>query len=749
MNTRNFFTSLFSFLIILLTSFSIYAKEGMWIPSLIDKFNVSDMQSMGMKMTAEDLYSVNESSLKDAIVQFGGGCTAEIISNDGLLLTNHHCGYSRIQSHSSVEKDYLKNGFWAMKRSDELVNEGLTVTFIIKMEDVTEQVLSGINEDGSNKASIIQKNVGEIIENEQSEFNEVKIKPFNFGNSYFMLVTKTYKDVRLVGAPPSAIGKFGGDTDNWMWPRHTGDFSMFRIYANTDNQPAEYSEDNIPYRPKKFLKINVGNKKEGDFTMVYGFPGSTEQHLVSNHVKYIMEKENPAKIKMREKSLEIIDAAMRQSDEIRIMYASIQSGISNAYKKWIGQNAGLYKKDAVQVKKEREAEFIKRAKASPETAEYAKIVDQLKNLHLQYEDDIFARALYVEYIYYGPEFIRFATNFTQLVEDYENMSEEEITETIEKLKKSTKSHFSKHQSIIDQSIFKVQTQLFKGYLKETQIPDILKENDPMELTEMIYDKGYLGNELALTGLLEKSAKSISKKLKDDAGYQLSKQLFDLYRMKLAPSLREYDAQFENMMQVYTAGKKLLYPEVKQWMDANFTLRITYGKLEGSAPRDGMEYLPYTTAEGIIEKNQSGNPDYEIPEKLKNLLENKDYESYAQNGELWVCFTASNHTSGGNSGSPVIDANGYLSGLNFDRSWESTMSDIMFDPERCRNIAVDIRYILWVIDKYAGATHLIEEMELVKNDNTNIKVDQNDLKNNTLKVKNQIKGGSLKKVNNDH
>lgn len=733
-----------SFLILFISfSWGAVAKEGMWIPSLIDKFNVSDMQSMGMKITAEELYSVNQSSIKDAVVQFGGGCTAEIISNDGLLLTNHHCGFSRIQSHSTVENDYLKNGFWAMQRSEELPNKGLTVTFIIKMEDVTNQVLSGLNEDGSNRAQIIKDNIDKITQEEQSEFNKVKIKPFNFGNSYFMLVTKTYEDVRLVGAPPSAIGKFGGDTDNWMWPRHTGDFSMFRIYANGDNQPAEYSEDNQPYHPKKFLKINVGHKSEGDFTMVYGFPGSTEQHLVSNHVQYIIEKENPSKIKMREKSLSVIDAAMAESDELRIMYAAKQSSISNAYKKWIGQNNGLINLDAVQIKKDREAEFVQKAKSNSEMAPYAKVVEQLKNLHLQYEDDIFGRAMFIEYIYYGPEFIRFAQKFTELVEGYEDMSEAKVEETLETLRKSVKGHFANHRTKIDREIFNLQTAFFKKEIKATLQPEIMKNNDVQSLDEMIFEKSYLTNEIDLLDLLQKSPKSISKKLKDDAAYTLVTQLYDVYRSKLAPNLYEYDAQFNQLMQLYTKAKQLLYPDQKQWMDANFTLRITYGKLEGSAPHDGMKYLPYTTAKGIIQKYQTGNKDYEIPEKLITLLENEDYESYAQDGELWVCFTASNHTSGGNSGSPVLDANGYLSGLNFDRSWESTMSDIMFDPSRCRNIAVDIRYVLWVIDKYAGATHLIEEMELVKNDNSSLKVNPETLKMNPQKVRNQLKGKKAK------
>ena len=331
--------------------------------------------------------------------------------------------------------------------------------------------------------------------------------------------------------------------------------------------------------------------------------------------------------------------------------------------------------------------------------------------------------MFIEYIYYGPEFIRFTTKFNEIVDRYESMSEEEISEEIEKLKKSVKHHFADHRTNIDRQIFNLQTAYFKKQIKTGLQPEILKNNDVQSLNEMIYQKSYLTDETELLGLLEKNPKTIAKKLKDDAAYQLVTQLYDIYRAQLAPNLYEYDNQFTALMQQYTKGKQLVYPDQKQWMDANFTLRITYGKLEGSAPHDGMKYLPYTTAKGIVQKYQTGNKDYEIPERLVNLLEAEDYDSYAQNGDLWVCFTASNHTSGGNSGSPVLDANGYLSGLNFDRSWESTMSDIMFDPSRCRNIAVDVRYILWVIDKYAGATHLIEEMELVRNNNSEIKVNK--------------------------
>lgn len=722
----------FSFLML----HQLHAKEGMWIPSIINAFMMEDMQSMGLELSKEDIYSVNQSSLKDAVVHFGGGCTAELVSAKGLIFTNHHCGYSQIQSHSSVENDYLKNGFWAKNYKEELPNSGLTATLIVRIDDVTNEVMTGITDDMDERSRMmtLRKNVAEIIEKTtEGNHYEANVKSFNFGNEYYMLVTETFKDVRLVGAPPSAIGKFGGDTDNWVWPRHTGDFSVFRIYADENNNPAEYSENNQPYQPKHFFPINIKPKKENDFTMVYGFPGFTEQHLVSNHVKYVIEKENPAKINMRKNSLSVIDAAMASSDELRIQYAAKQSRISNAYKKWIGQNGGLINLNAIQIKKDQEAAFKEKAASKEEWNNYASIIDQLKNLHVQYEDMNFARSMLIEYYYYGPEFLRFANDFSDLVYGYESMEESEINSNIEKLKKQTESFYKNYSPEVDRKIFNKLTSMYAKYLEPELVPELLKE-DLMDLEEEIYEKSFFTNKERTLEFLNKFGKKSIKKAKKDMAFLLSDEILTIFRSKVLLDLQQYNYQFDQLMKQYVAAKREMFPDQPHWADANSTLRLTYGKIEGSAPHDGMEYQPFSTIEGIIQKNRTGNKDYEIPQRLLDLYEAKNYGPYAQDGTLPVCFTASNHTTGGNSGSPTLDKNGYLIGINFDRSWESTMSDIMFDPDRCRNIMVDVRYVLWVIDIYAGAGYLLDEMKIISsssdNDRAHLEIEKltKDLKN---------------------
>lgn len=731
---------LFFALLIQLTS---VATEGMWIPSVISAFMMEDMQSMGLELTKEDIYNVNKSSLKDAVVHFGGGCTAEIVSNEGLIFTNHHCGYSQIQSHSSVENDYLKNGFWAMNNKEELANPGLTATLIVRIEDVTNEVLTGVSKDMDDRAtqSLIRKNVAEVIEKyTEGNHYEANIKPFNFGNEYYMLLTETFKDVRLVGAPPSAIGKFGGDTDNWVWPRHTGDFSVFRIYADENNKPAEYSEDNRPYQPKHFFPVNIKPKKEGDFTMVYGFPGFTEQHLVSNHVNYLIEKENPAKISMREKSLSVIDAAMASSDELRIKYAAKQSRISNAYKKWIGQKGGLINLNAVQVKKDREQKFKEKADLKKEWSDYPAIIDQLKNLHVQYEDVIFARSLLIEYYYYGPEFLRFASDFSDLIFGYESMEEEALNEEIERLKRRTKSFYKNYVPDVDRKIFGKLTGMYIELLNKELVTPILK-NDLEDLEAAIYEDSYFTNEERTMDLLNNFGKRSVKKVKKDKAFLLADEIIATFRTKVLLELQQYNAKFNELMKKYVFAKRQMFPDQPHWADTNSTLRLTYGKIEGSAPHDGMEYKPFTAIEGIIQKNRTGNKGYKVPQRLLDLYEKKKFGDYTQDGTLPVCFTASNHTTGGNSGSPTLDKNGYLIGINFDRSWESTMSDVMFDPDRCRNIMVDIRYVLWVIDIYAGAGYLLDEMKIISDKNDSERA-QLEIKKITKELKDSPQNGDL-------
>jgi hypothetical protein len=703
---------LYSLLFIVVVKSSLFAEEGMLIPTIVSAFE-SDMQAMGMKLTAKDIYDANNSSIKDAIIHFGGGCTAEIVSDKGLILTNHHCGFSQIQSHSSLENDYLKYGFWAKDLSEELANPGLTAARMVKIEDVTSSVLFGVKEEDTEelRSQTIKKNIKQLIKDfTLNTHYTAEIKPFNYGNDYYVIIKETFNDIRLVGAPPSSIGKFGGDTDNWVWPRHTGDFSVFRIYANVDNKPADFSENNVPYTPLHFLPISMKDRKNGDFTMVYGFPGSTEQHLVSGHLKYIIEKERPARISMREKSLSVIDAAMRSSDAIRIKYAAKQARIANGYKKWIGQVGGLKELGAVDKKIAFEKEYNQRANSKQEWKEkYASIMDSMNLLTSEKSSMDFAYVMAIEYLYVGSELFDLAGVLNSLERNHLALSEKgELDAKISEMITGADGFFKNYDVNVDKEIFRLQSKeyfdVIKGY----------EDIDTDELVEEIFSKSILVNKERYVNFLKsfKSKKSI-KKLKKDSGYKHWNLILSDFRANSLAGARAFNQKMDVFLKVFLEGKKLMFPEIKHWADANSTLRITYGKLEGSSPTDGMKYIEHTTTNGILQKHQTGNPDFELLPELVDLYQKKDFGEYAQDGDLWVCFTGSNHTTGGNSGSPVLDANGYLMGLNFDRSWESTMSDYMFDASRCRNIVVDIKYVLWVMDKYAGAKYLVDEMTLMK------------------------------------
>ena len=674
-----------------LIHFAALADEGMLIPSLIKAFE-SDMQAKGMKLTAEDIYSVNNASIKDAIFQFGGGCTSELVSNKGLLLTNHHCGYSQIQSHSSLENNYIENGFWAQNLSEELANPGLTAMRIVRIEDVTKKINDGFEID-----QIVQ-------EATEGTHYEGSVKAFNYGNDYYLMVTETFLDVRFVGTPPNSIGKFGGDTDNWVWPRHTGDFSVFRIYAGKDNKPAAYSDENIPYTPLHFLPISMKERTKGDFTMVYGFPGRTEQHVSSSYLNQIISKERPARIRMRDLSLSVIDKAMKNSELVRIQYASKQARISNAWKKWIGQIDGLKRLDAVTLKLQTEADFTQRANSKKEwKTRYGSIVEQLNTLSDESFDLEFKYSMGIEYFYVGPEYFKLIRSTNDLIMNYEKYEENgELDEKKKALIKGAEGFFKNYNQEIDAEIF---TLLTNEYLKKVSLKTFITAGT-------IYEKSNFTDLNRYTKFIEKFNSKSVKKLKKDKGYAHYNDLYSNWYSEVIPGYRSYSQKRTELLQTYVAGKKEMFPDKKHWPDANSTLRISYGQLEGSVPADGKIYSEHTTLDGIIAKYNSGNPDFTLKPRMIELHKAKDYGPYAQDGELWVCFSGSNHTTGGNSGSPVIDAEGNLMGLNFDRSWESTMSDYMFDPNRCRNIVVDIKYVLWVIDKYSNAKYLVDEMTLI-------------------------------------
>lgn len=692
----------------------VWAEEGMLIPSLIAAFE-SDMKAKGMKLSASDIYSVNNSSLKDAIMHFGGGCTAELVSAKGLLLTNHHCGYSQIQSHSSLENDYLKYGFWAKNLKQELPNAGLTASRIVRIDDVTEAALFGLEKlTGEERLKALKANIQNLIKDATAGTHyEAEIKPFNYGNDYYIIVKEVFKDVRLVGTPPNAIGKFGGDTDNWVWPRHTGDFSVFRVYAGAGNKPADFDAANEPYEPIHFLKISFKDRKQGDFTMVYGFPGTTEQHVSSAYLRFIVEKERPARIRMREKSLSVIDAAMRASDEVRIKYSAKQASIANAYKKWIGQIDGLKRLDAVRLKEEYEATYNQMAASKAEWKDrYGSLTEQL-NVHVQ-KNAIweFQYAMGIEYLYIGPELFKVARNIEDLVKNHAEYQEKgTLNATIDKYIKGAEGFFKNYDASVDQKIFELLTE---EYLKQMEMSfSMIGKGELAAYSKLIYSKSVLTNKERYIAFLKGFKKSSLKKMDKDPGYKLFSNINNYFRQTVLPFYYGSTDLMTELLKTYVEGKYEMFPDVKHWADANSTLRVTYGQLEGSKPADGMLYTEHTTLDGIILKYNTGNPDFELLPRMLELHKKKEYGRYAQGDELWVCFTGSNHTTGGNSGSPVLDENGHLMGLNFDRTWESTMSDYMFDASRCRNIVVDIRYVMWVMDVYAGAGHLVDEMVLVK------------------------------------
>ncbi|UTW67063.1 S46 family peptidase [bacterium SCSIO 12643] len=701
---------------------NVMAKEGMWIPLLLQQYNASDLENMGLKISVSDIYDANKSSMKDAVVLFGGGCTAEIISDQGLLLTNHHCGYGRIQSHSSVEHDYLKDGFWAMNQKEELPNEGLSVTFIKEIKDVSKIVLEGIDikTDESKRQELIASRIDSLKKTVKEEDGYgSQIKPFYHGNQYFMFITETFEDVRLVGAPPSSIGKFGFDTDNWVWPRHTGDFSVFRIYAGKDNKPAKYAEDNVPYRPRHHFPVSLAGVAEDDFSMVFGFPARTNEYLPSTAVKYIINEENPSKIRMRDISLGIINKAMRSSAELNIKYAAKQSRISNAWKKYKGQILGLNKTHAIEKKQEIERSFNEKVNNN---AKFSKYKGVLEAYEVQYKDFTaysMARSMFIEIYYYGPEILRFSKKFSRLAKP---LTEEERKAEIEKLKAAAEKFYKDYDPLVDEELMKNMIPEYLVSVTTSLVPptvfNMFGYNDPKKAgktSKSVFDKSIFASKERLFTFLDKYNSKSYKKVASDPAYIIATDIENTYRNVVSPHFKSGQMELDSIQRVYMAGLMEVLPDYKNYYpDANFSLRLSYGKVKGSEPVDGMEYKYYTTMKGIAQKRDTASYEFNVPQKLMDLYESKDFGQYADStGQMHVCYTATNHTSGGNSGSPALNAKGELVGLNFDRTWESTMSDIMYDPNICRNIMVDIRYVLFIIDKYAGATHLVEEMDLIK------------------------------------
>lgn len=689
-------------------------QGGMWIPSLLNGMNEKEMKSLGMKISAKDIYDVNNSSLKDAVPQFNGGCTSEVISQQGLILTNHHCGYDAIQNHSTVEHDYLQNGFWAYKMEEELPNKGMVVTFVVRIEDVTEKILEGVASltDESQKQKKIQENIAKYSESLPKEsWQENKIRTFFDGNQYILFVTETFKDIRLVGAPPSSIGKFGSDTDNWVWPRHTGDFSLFRIYADKNNRPAEYATDNVPYKPKHFLPISTKGIKEDDFTMVMGYPGRTQEYLPSFAVEQIMNDLNPAKIEIREAALKVQDGFMRKDQAIKIQYASKYASVANYWKKWIGESKGLKKSNAVNIKQKFETDFTNRVNKAGKQTEYGHLLSEFKTNYEEIKDYALARDYFSEVVLRNTELLSFGFKLYQLEQVYNSKGEQSFTDRKNNLLASFEDSYKDFNIKVDEKVFEQLIQLYATKSPKQFLPASLENVNPSALATEIYTQSNLTSYSKIKELLNGDAKSVIEKLNADKGFQLVKSLADAYFTKIAPSYDEINLKNTALQRTYMKAILELFPNDRIFPDANSTLRITYGKVKGYSPQDAIYYEPVTYLDGVMEKYVPGDYEFDVPQKLIDLYNKKDYGNYAQNGKLPVCFIATNHTTGGNSGSPAIDAKGNLIGLNFDRVWEGTMSDIYYDPAICRNIMVDIRYVLFIIDKYAGAKNIINELKI--------------------------------------
>ena len=679
------------------------ADEGMWVPALIQS-RIKDMKAKGFKLTAEDIYSINRSSLKDAVLLFGSGCTGEVISDEGLFLTNHHCGYYFIGSHSSVEHDYLTNGFWAMNRSEELPNPGLTVSFLIRMEDVTDRALKGVDDEmpQAERDSMVKANAADVIAKATAGTHyEAAVEPFYYGNQYFLFVYEKFRDVRLVAAPPSAIGKFGGDTDNWMWPRHTGDFSMFRIYADKNNNPADYSKDNVPYRPRRSFTISTAGLKEGDFTMVYGNPGRTMQYVVSDAIDYAVNRGNPAKIKMRTMRLEIMNAEQAKDPATRIAYAAKNARVSNQWKKWQGESKGLARLGTLDKKRAFEAQFTAWAADKPL---YRDVLPKLRALYAELAPYAFARDYYQE-AYQAIEMTQFAQNAAKGIfkPDAEKAGDgffKNYSQTIDRL--ST-------QAVLGEYVKNVPAEWTPAYFLEA----VQKAGGVDRYVDELFEQSNFSTIEKYKALASADSATKAAALQNDPALLLAGAFNTFYNTKVDGTYKRLNTEINTLYRLYMKGLMEMQPDRTFFPDANLTLRVAYGTVEGYSPVDAVYYEPFSTIDGIMEKDNPDIYDYNIPQRLRDLYRTKEYGRWNVDGSVPVCFLATNHTTGGNSGSPVLNGRGQLVGINFDRTWESTMSDYEFDVVKCRNIIVDIRYVLFVIDRIGNAGYLLDEMRFAK------------------------------------
>ena len=710
-------------LIALYLSISAYSEEGMWLPHLLESLNQEQMEVLGLEINSEDLYSISQNSIKDAIVSLGGFCTAEIISDQGLLLTNHHCAFDVIQEHSSVEDDFLTNGFWAKTKSEELLNEGLTATIVISIEDVTNEIVKNLNEDMSEEQRDSKiREISNAISKEKTldTHYKARVKSFFGGNEFYLFTYETFKDVRLVGAPPSSIGKYGGDTDNWMWPRHTGDFALLRIYSDINGKPASYSKENIPYKPKHHLPIQLDGVENGDYSMVYGFPGRTNRYLTSFGIKEDLELSNPTIIEIRDKKLKIMKSGMDKNPETKIKYASKYASTSNYWKYYIGQSKGLKKMKVYDKKLIIEAEFQKWADTGSEERrrKYSTVLNSLDSAYSKNSKIQIARTYLNEAVFQGAEILYLSYMLDRRISLLPK-DDEERDVAIQEIKNYVSEDFYKnYDATVDEELFSAMLKMYYYNVPEDQHPPIMKKikNQPFGRSlnfeyyaKKVYEKSFLSSEEKCLNFLKNPSK---KRLISDPAYKTMMSIYNYYMKNHAKKRKLIREEMARANRLFIQGLRDMDPEKKYYPDANSTLRLTYGTVGDYAPGDAMHYDYFTTIDGIFEKEDPKNEEFIVPEKLSELYKNKDYGDYAdKDGNLRVNFIHNNDITGGNSGSPVINAWGELIGVAFDGNWEAMSGDIAFENNVQRTISVDIRYVLFIIDKFAEASHLIDEMTL--------------------------------------
>ncbi len=683
-------------------------QNRMWIPSEAQTAYEKMVQN-GARFKSSDLYHPEKPSFNDAIVQFNGGCTAEIISPQSLLLTNHHCGYGAIQSHSTLTHNYVEDGFWAYSKSEELPNPGMYVTFVRRIINLTDRVLKGVTEDMSPKErqSRIDKNIAKIKkEIKIKPWQSLEIKPFLYGNKYYGFVKENYKDIRLVGAPPSSIGKFGADSDNWMWPRHSGDFSLFRIYADKNNRPAEYSPDNVPYKPEKYLKVSMEGVREGDLIVIYGFPGRTRQYLPSFAIAHITQNVNPVNIEIRQRALDIMDKFMRTNDTLKLKYTSIYARVSNYWKKWKGENQGIAKSKAISKKQKAEALFLQSASEKGFGKEAREVLDKMRKIYQDLKDPEIAKDILVETMYINNDWIRRGFILDALVRQADTKFKENKKRYLNRLT----GEFRKTDNRVSKELFIEMMKYYKENMPPAFRNNRIVQMNFDEMAEEIEKKSVLADSIKMKKLFDLDYEEFVKSLKNDSGYNLAHSLITDYYNNILPAYQQTGAGLNELMRKYIkmlqeAG---LYQEMVP--DANGTLRLSFGKVYGYEPRDGMYYEPISTLDGVIEKYIPGDYEFDLPAKLLEIYKNKDFGNYRTNGSVPVNFLGTAHTTGGNSGSPALNAEGELVGLNFDRVWEGTMSDLFYDPKICRNIMVDLRYVMFIIDKMGNAQNILREIQ---------------------------------------